>query len=66
MAVPKKRTSHSKNRMRHSGKALKPLHITFDKNGDPQLPHFASVSGMYKDRIVVAKKEKKGQEESNA
>jgi ribosomal protein L32 len=66
MAVPKKRTSHSKNRMRHSGKALKTLHITFDKNGDPQLPHFASASGMYKDRMVVSIKKKKEQEEANA
>ena len=64
MAVPKKRTSHSKNRMRHSGKALKRLHITFDQNGDPQLPHYASVTGKYKNRVVVVKKEKKNVEEN--
>ena len=65
MAVPKKRTSHSKNRMRHSGKALKAINIAFDKNGDPQLPHFASVNGNYKGRVVVAKKVKKNKEEAN-
>ncbi len=59
MAVPKKRTSHSKTAQRSSGKALKPLNIVYDKNGDPHLQHYVSSAGKYKGIVVIKKKEKK-------
>lgn len=52
MAVPKRRTSVSKRKMRYAGKSLKRLNIAFDKRGDAHLPHCASPAGYYDDKEI--------------
>ncbi len=65
MAVPKKKTSKSKNGMRQSGKALKKiLNFVYDKDGNPSLPHMMSIGGIYKGIKVIADKVKKKKTEA--
>ena len=49
MAVPKRKTSKSKNRMRQAGKGLKvQANISFDEKGEPRISH-----------MLIVKREKK-------
>ncbi len=68
MAVPKKKTSHSKSRMRKgSNGTLKgdlPNVITDSTTGEFKLPHHISLDGYYKGRKVIKDKVKKTPEES--
>ena len=58
MAVPKKKTSKSKKKMRRSHHSIKLVNITTNKTtGEPQLPHQASIDGYYKGRQVVIPKD---------
>ena len=67
MAVPKKKTSKSKRNMRRSHDAIKAINIVYNKTtGEPQLPHQVSVDGYYKDKQVVAPKEKSEAPEETA
>lgn len=63
MAVPKKKTSKSKNRMRQSNKALDSANV-ISVNNDLQLSHRISIKdGIYKGRVYKkVKKEKISQE----
>lgn len=66
MAVPKKRTSHSKKRLRASTKFIRATRYQLDDMGLPCLPHSIDSEGMYKGRQVIIKKvKKKKEEESN-
>lgn len=68
MAVPKKKTSKMKNAMRQAGKGLKKIRsFCLDSDGNPSLPHMASLAGIYKGVkvLVKVKKEKKEQSEGN-
>ena len=48
MAVPKKKTSHSKTRQRKAGKGLKQANISYNsKTGEPHLSHRMSKDGIY-------------------
>lgn len=61
MPVPKRRHSHARKNKRRSQFKLKALRtITCPKCHSPKLPHrVCSVCGSYKDKVVVAPKEKK-------
>ena len=58
MAVPKKRTSSMKRKLRNSGSALKKLNIVFDKStGEPGLSHHVSKkSGLYRGKVVLQRR----------
>ncbi len=58
MAVPKRKTSPSKRKMRRSHLGIKDINILIDKDsGEPRLPHTIDAStGMYKGRQVLKKK----------
>jgi large subunit ribosomal protein L32 len=57
MAVPKRKTSKSKKRMRRSHSALTPVNISFDKEtGEARLPHHATPSGNYNGRTAIRQK----------
>ena len=61
MAVPKKKKSISRSKMRRgSNGTLDPkfLNAVEDKNGDLTLPHHISPEGYYKGRQVIKKKVK--------
>jgi large subunit ribosomal protein L32 len=60
MAVPKKKTSPSRQGMRRSHHALKPvMSIECPQCGEPKLPHhLCSACGCYKGRQVVGRAEK--------
>ncbi len=59
MAVPKKKTSYSKKKMRSSGKFLKPTQFHHDVNGNPIMSHRIDSNGMYNGMQIIIKKEKK-------
>ncbi|GIW83035.1 MAG: 50S ribosomal protein L32 [Gemmatales bacterium] len=61
MAVPKRRTSHSKTRMRRSHQHVKPIQIQYcPECSQPVLPHRVCTNcGFYQGREVVMPKEKK-------
>lgn len=59
MAVPKKRTSHSRTRKRNSHSALKRVNVVVDKNGDYTMQHNISPNGYYKGVQVIKSKEAK-------
>jgi large subunit ribosomal protein L32 len=67
MAVPKKKTSPSKKRMRSSGKFLKPTQFHHDSNGNACMSHRIDSNGMYNGMQIIIKKEKKNknQEDNN-
>ncbi len=66
MAVPKKKTSSSKSRMRKgsngSFKADFPNVLTDKTSGEFKLSHHISSDGYYKGRKVIADKKKSSQE----
>lgn len=63
MAVPKKKTSKSKNRMRQSNKALDAANVV-SVNNDFQLSHRVSLKeGVYKGRVYKKVKKEKISEE---
>ncbi|MGE4553268.1 MAG: 50S ribosomal protein L32 [Desulfovibrionaceae bacterium] len=56
MAVPKKKTSHSRKNMRRAHDAVTPPNVIYCECGEPVLPHrVCSVCGKYKGRQVTAK-----------
>jgi large subunit ribosomal protein L32 len=59
MAVPKKKTSKSKQGLRRSHLALSKINVIIDKDtGEYRLPHHIdSSSGKYNDRTIIFKKE---------
>ena len=59
MAVPKRKTSVSRKKMRRSHHALKSIYIIEDKeSGEPRLSHRLDMStGMYNGKQVIKKKE---------
>lgn len=60
MAVPKKKTSKSRQGMRRSHHAISKINVIIDKNtGEYRLPHhICTLDGTYNDReIVVAREE---------
>ena len=62
MAVPKRRTTRSRRKMRRAGhdKVGRPSIVTCPKCGDMMVPHrVCPACGHYKGREIVAKKEKK-------
>ena len=61
MAVPKRKTSHSKRNMRRSHDSLRELNIIMDKDsGEPRLAHQIDLStGIYNGKKIILKKEKK-------
>ena len=61
MAVPKRRTSHSRQGMRRSHQNIKPIQIQYCRNCEqPVLPHRVCPNcGWYQDREVEAKEEEK-------
>jgi large subunit ribosomal protein L32 len=61
MAVPKRRTSHSRQGKRRSHHFIKPLQIQYCPRCEhPVLPHRVCTNcGHYQDREVVAAKEEK-------
>ena len=61
MAVPKRKTSHSKRNMRRSHDSLNQLNIIIDRDsGEPRLSHRIDLStNMYKGKQVLIKKEEK-------
>lgn len=62
MAVPKKKTSKSKQGLRRSHLALGRINVIIDKDtGEYRLPHHVDrSSGKYNDRAIVLRKEKSG------
>lgn len=58
MAVPKKKTSTSRQGMRRSHLALKKINVVIDKDtGEYRLPHHIDTSsGKYRDRAIIVKK----------
>lgn len=51
MAVPKKKTSKSKNRMRQAGKGLvKKNNIRLDASGKPVMSHIIKIERVKKDK----------------
>ncbi len=57
MAVPKRKTSKSKNRKRHSHDALEPINLSYDDQGNLHMSHRATFSKQtgeyrYKGRVV--------------
>ena len=65
MAVPKKKTSYSKKKMRSSGKFLKPTQFHHDSNGNPVMSHRIDSNGMYNGMQIIIKKEKKNKEQED-
>jgi large subunit ribosomal protein L32 len=67
MAVPKKRTSHSKKGLRRGGNKTYKLNIpqvlVNKKTGEFQLSHHVSSDGYYGDIRVIVPRVKKTQEE---
>lgn len=65
MAVPKKKKSSSKSRMRRGSngslKADFPIVVTDKTTGEFKLPHHISVDGYYNGRKVLRDKKKKEQ-----
>ena len=61
MAVPKRKTSHSKRNMRRSHDSLNELNVILDKDsGEPRLSHQIDIStGIYNGKKIIIKKEKK-------
>ncbi len=60
MAVPKRKTTPSKRKMRRSHLGLKSINVITDKeSGEPRLSHRMDLStGMYKGRQILKKKDK--------
>ena len=60
MAVPKRKTTPSKRKMRRSHDGISQLNIIEDKNsGEPRLSHHIDIStGMYNGKKILIKKEK--------
>lgn len=69
MAVPKRKTSPSRNGMRNSHSAMSPLNISARApSGEVGISHVAiktSEGLFYKGKIVVKKKEKKQDKQEN-
>jgi large subunit ribosomal protein L32 len=66
MAVPKKKKSSSKSRMRRGSNGSLDANfpnVAVDKNGEPKLSHHISPDGTYKGRTIIVKKKKKTSEE---
>lgn len=58
MALPKKRTSHSKKNMRRSHHKVETPSVVYCQCGEPVLPHRACDScGTYRGRQVLGKDE---------
>lgn len=59
MAVPKRRTSHSRQGMRRSHQSIKPIQVQYcTQCGEPILPHRVCPNcGQYQGREVVAAEE---------
>ncbi|MCB9798398.1 50S ribosomal protein L32 [Candidatus Nomurabacteria bacterium] len=54
MSVPVKKKTRTKTGMRRSHHALKGINVSYDEQGNPQLPHRANpTTGMYKGKKVV-------------
>lgn len=54
MPNPTKRHTRQHKGARRSHDALKPINIVFDADGNPHLPHHATLmSGKYKGRTVI-------------
>ena len=58
MAVPKRKTSHSKKNMRRSHDSLRELNIILDKDsGEPRLAHQIDLStGIYNGKQILEPK----------
>ena len=57
MAVPKKRTSSSRKKLRRSHHALKKVNIITDSTtGEYKLPHHISVDGFYNGKQIIEQK----------
>ena len=53
MAVPKRKTSKMKKRLRKASKKLKTVQICLDENGKATLPHKVNIhTGIYKEKKV--------------
>jgi len=63
MAVPKKKTSYSKTRMRSSTKFIRPSSYYLDDMGIPCLPHRIDSEGKYNGKQIIIKKKKEKKEE---
>ncbi|MBQ4875565.1 MAG: 50S ribosomal protein L32 [Rickettsiaceae bacterium H1] len=60
MAVPKRKTTPSKRKMRRSHHAIKVLKVVTEKTtGEYTLPHHISVNGYYRGRKVLVTNDKK-------
>ena len=58
MAVPKRKTSKSKNGMRQAGKGLKrKMNLRLDENGNVQMSHVVIVKRVKKQKEETANKE---------
>lgn len=58
MAVPKRKTSKSKNGMRQAGKGLKrKMNLRLDENGNVQMSHIVIVKRVKKQKEETANKE---------
>ena len=58
MAVPKRKTSKSKNGMRQAGKGLKrKMNLRLDENGNVQMSHVVVVKRVKKQKEETANKE---------
>ncbi len=60
MAVPKRKTSPSRRKMRRSHDFLKPVNIAYDSvTGEPKLPHHISLKdGRYNNKVMLKIKDK--------
>ena len=60
MAVPKRKTSPSRRKMRRSHDFLKPVNIAYDSvSGEPKLAHHISLKdGRYNGKVVLKIKDK--------
>ncbi len=54
MGLPSKRRTKRSQRERRAHHALSKVHVTYDADGNPQLPHRANkTTGAYKGKTVV-------------
>ncbi len=63
MGLPSKKRTKRSQRERRAHHGLAKVHVTYDADGNPQLPHRANkVTGKYKGRTVVntAKRKARG------
>jgi large subunit ribosomal protein L32 len=67
MAVPKRKTTPSRKKMKRANKGLKPLNISVDKTtGEAKLPHrLSQKDGLYNGRQIIKPKVKRVSEDEN-